>query len=133
MISIPILLLLLLLHWIGDFVIRPRDFARSELRWRTLHALVYAAIILFGYGTVQWFGQQLPPSLSWRWPVPSPLWFFPAIMVMHLMCDLMTNGLMRTYQHGGRPYNYCLTIGTDQLVHQLCLICTFDTLTRLWL
>ena len=126
-ISIPILLLLLLLHCLGEFIIRPRVLAFKDLKWRALHSWSYATIVTVGYGVAQW----MVGISGYAWPTPAWM-FFPSIMLLHFMCNMLTMPYLSHYLRTDQPYFFFLVLGLDQLLHQACLICTFDTLTRLW-
>lgn len=105
--------LLLLSHWIGDFVLQTSKMAlgkSSSLKWLTLHVLTYTGVLLvFAMFLFQW---------------ETALIFCAINFLLHWTTDFFTSKVTNKYRH--MPRVFFPLLGFDQMIHGICLILTFQ-------
>ena len=105
-------MILLLAHWVGDFLLQTQSMAINKhrsLKWLGLHISVYFIVILC-------IGQFL-----FSWQVGLGYAVFNALL--HFITDFITSKLAAKYQ--GNPRIFFSILGFDQLVHGCCLYWTY--------
>ncbi|MDT0605505.1 DUF3307 domain-containing protein [Croceitalea rosinachiae] len=104
--------MLLLAHWIGDFLFQTTKMAihkSSSFKWLFLHVTTYT-IVIFIFAT-----------LSFSWQVA--LGYTVINGVLHLVVDFFTSKLAAKYVE--RPRIFYPILGFDQLIHIACLYWTY--------
>jgi len=108
--------LILLLHFIGDFVLQSSTMAvnkASSIKWLTVHVGVYTAVL--AVGSLLMMGLHI-----------STMYYVLANGAMHWVTDFFTSKVnARFYAANKLRYYYC-GIGADQFIHAACLLLTYD-------
>lgn len=110
-ISLQSLVIVLVSHWTGDYLLQGNDMAAyksTRLNWLALHVLVYS-LVLLGFS-----------MLIFSWVVA--IKYAVANGLLHFVTDLFTSRLAANYRQ--TPRIYYPIIGFDQLVHALALAMT---------
>jgi hypothetical protein len=102
----PILLgkfiLILILHWIFDFILQSDRMALNKsksLKWLSLHVLVYSLWgLIFGLG-------------FWLW-----------LIVTHFAIDLVTSKLNSYLWQNNHRHWFFVCVGADQTLHYITII-----------
>lgn len=103
-----VFILILVGHWIGDFVFQSTDMAvnkSSSIKWLLLHVLAYTLILL------------LFANFAFSWQVA--LGYTLINGVLHLVVDFFTSKLAAKFKDRRRIFYP--VIGFDQLLHIVCL------------
>ncbi len=126
--TVPVrtLLVLLLAHWLGDFVLQTDEMARNKSKcWLVLglHASVYTATlailtVLYAWSVIGW----LPIGAHYVFPaLPA---FLLANGLSHFAIDAVTSRInARLWQTGERHW-FFVSIGWDQGLHVGLLVVT---------
>jgi hypothetical protein len=116
--------LMILGHWLGDFVLQSEETAvvkHKDLNLQCIHALTYSlAWIPIGF-LVMWFG-LLPIS------VVQIFLFYGITALSHLIIDLTISKLGYKYFHNNNPNSFLGIMHVDQLLHYLQLFLTYKLL-----
>jgi hypothetical protein len=117
------ILILIFLHWVGDFLLQNTDMATNKSKsniWLFKHVMSYSLVWIFA-GV--WF---FPPHLV--------VIFFFVTFIAHFTTDYYTsrwtNKLYANKKFYGFPAFFSV-IGLDQWLHYLQLILTYKFLTSL--
>ncbi|MEM1257514.1 MAG: DUF3307 domain-containing protein [Bacteroidota bacterium] len=105
-------LILLVAHWVGDYVLQTSPMATKKhksLKWLLLHVLTYTVVLL---GLSQFV---------FSWQVGLGYAVFNG--ALHLTTDFFTSKLAAKFQENPRVFYPVL--GFDQLIHISCLYWTF--------
>jgi hypothetical protein len=107
MISLQIILLIMAIHFIGDFVLQSHWMALNKSRnnealW--IHCLVYCAFL-------------------WIMTL-SPVWAFLNLF-LHFGVDYITSRINAKLWQKGDVHYFFVGVGADQLIHYICLFGTF--------
>ena len=105
-------LILLIGHWVGDFVLQSASMATNKhksIKWLLLHVLVYTLVLL------------LVSQLTFSWQVGLGYAVFNG--GLHLVTDFFTSKLAAKFQE--KPRLFYTILGFDQLVHSCCLYWTY--------
>lgn len=98
------IILVLFLHWIGDFVLQSDWMAKNKSKSNKvllIHTSVYCLPLL-------WFG-----------------WKFALInMALHTVTDFFTSRATSKLYASGKIHWFFVVIGFDQFIHTTCLILT---------
>lgn len=126
-INIYIVIIILLMHWIGDFLLQTDWQAKNKSKNSLAlmeHVFTYMSIwfvpILFVYFTgaesyVGWGGN---------------MGFFPVItLVIHAIQDYFTSRLNTKLWNEGKVHWFFVSIGFDQLLHFIQLLLTYQLLS----
>lgn len=106
--------MLLVLHWIADFLLQTRWMATnksSRLDALGLHVAVYTTAL--GLGAIVIFGA-----------IEAVLWFAAANGVLHFATDFVTSRITSKLWKEQRIHGFFLVVGLDQLIHQVTLAAT---------
>lgn len=101
-------IVLLLAHWIGDYLLQTNNMAlkkHGSLKWLSLHVLVYATVLL------------ILCNLVFSWQIA--LGYAVINSLLHWITDFFTSKLAAQY-HSNRRIFYSI-LGFDQFVHMACL------------
>lgn len=106
--------ILLITHWIADFVCQTDWQAKNKSKNNSAllrHVLVYTMILAF---------------VSVFFAGPEPLWMFFVLTngALHLTTDWITSRINSHLWEQKRVHDFFVSVGFDQLIHQICLIGT---------
>jgi len=127
--QIHILLLILIAHFVGDFLLQSDEMAKnksSSWGWLSEHVLIYSVTLL---ALVMVLGIISEP---FNYPYPSnyPYLWGDWILInaaLHFVTDAITSrGTAWLYKNNERHWFFVL-IGFDQLLHYAALILTYPT------
>ena len=112
MISISLVLMLLLLNFIGDFVLQSRYMAENKskkIEVLIVHSLIYSLpfIALCIYTTLE-------ITMNYMY----------ANMILHAVIDGISSRLTAYFYKTENKYRFFVTIGLDQIVHMSILLST---------
>jgi len=127
MIDLKIVLIILIVHWIADFILQTDKQAKGKSKnWNDLldHTTKYSvvwipAIVLLCY--LQ--GIELTS-------IKIPFLFFGITLVCHTITDYFTSRLNSKLWEQGKVHNFFVSIGFDQLLHYFQLLLTYYLLTQ---
>lgn len=105
-------LILLLAHWIGDFLLQSTNMAtkkHNNLKWLFLHVFTYTTALL------------ILSQFVFSWQVG--LGYAIINGALHLITDFFTSKVSIKYQD--RPRIFFPILGLDQFLHLTCLYWTF--------
>ena len=132
-ISIYILFGILLIHWVGDFILQSDEQAKGKSKsnyFLTMHVLTYTSVWFFcclAYSCIFYF------QSIWSFTSQGTkfMFLFPAItFVCHWITDYFTSRLNTRLHTKGDIHNFFVSIGFDQILHYVQLIITFQLLTQ---
>lgn len=118
MISITAIALILLAHWVGDFLLQSNKMAMEKGQdnlWLSLHVLSYSSVILAV--ALLLFGSLF---LAIQWTLINA--------ALHWVTDYNTSRLNARLKKESVHY-FFVGIGFDQMIHYLCLFGTYTLLT----
>ena len=110
-----IFLIIILIHWISDFVLQPRIMGENKSKsfaWLGLHCLVYTFVTIIGWGLFVDFTIQTLYTSAYL------------IYSTHYLTDYISSNMTTSLAKKKRWYLFFTTIGFDQVLHytQLFLI-----------
>lgn len=118
--TIGIIILILLTHWIGDFILQTDVQAKNKSKSNRalfFHVLTYSII---------WFGALTCYELLNLIPNITKVFIFTGItFVCHFITDYFTSRLNTKLWEKGDVHNFFVSIGFDQILHYIQLILTF--------
>lgn len=118
MISIWVVLIILLVHWVADFVCQTDYQAKNKSvsnKTLTEHVISYTSIwlsVLMGFGITL----NLPFRLMWAIPIT---------FVCHWITDYFTSRLNTSLYKTNRIHEFFVSIGFDQVLHYVQLLLTY--------
>ncbi|NKI30461.1 DUF3307 domain-containing protein [Croceivirga thetidis] len=101
-------LIILLGHWVGDFVLQTSSMANEKghsIKWLLLHVLLYTITLL------------VTASLVFSWQIAFGYTVISALL--HLVTDFFTSKLAARF--ADKPRIFYPILGFDQLLHVACL------------
>ncbi|HUT43021.1 MAG TPA: DUF3307 domain-containing protein [Desulfobacterales bacterium] len=104
--------LLLILHWVADFVLQTDYEATNKSKsFKILckHTMLYAVVVTAVYGTL--FQNALMIVLTLVW-----------LFVTHTAIDFVTSRWTSKLYSEGKRHDFFVVIGFDQLLHNLTLL-----------
>jgi len=117
---------ILLIHWIGDFVLQTDRQARGKSKnWDDLlsHTMTYSFVWFIPIFFILFTGGHYGfTKLNWSgW-----IGFFPIItFVFHTITDYFTSRLNSKLWAKGDVHNFFVSIGFDQILHYVQLFLTY--------
>lgn len=122
---ITALIVLFILHWIGDFVLQSHKVATEKSKDEvilTWHVLVYTTTVAIGYPLTgvllnTLFGVWLPSPILWA--------FAPVTFGLHFITDRFTSRWTAALWKQQRWHDFFVVVGLDQLIHIVSLTLTF--------
>ena len=123
MISTSTVLLILLSHWIADFVCQTDAMAKGKsTSWRVLatHIAAYVTVLNLIVPTVM-FCMLVPPATLGH----IVLWGY-LNGALHFCVDAVTSRITSRLYAAGRIHDFFVVIGLDQLIHTVCLLGTWS-------
>lgn len=112
------LLLLLLAHWICDFVLQTHEEATNK--WHSFRALL-------GHTWTYSLGMTL--ALGWSLPYSALFAFFGLTLLLHTLTDFFTSKWVHKLFEKKDYHNGFVVIGLDQILHYVQLYLTLKLLT----
>lgn len=103
---------LLAAHWLGDFVLQSHSMGINKSKRNdvlALHVIIYMAVITFS---------------AWLIGLHAPTLFAAANGMLHFATDYVTSRMTSRLWAAGRPHDFFVVIGFDQLLHQVSLAVT---------
>jgi|SRR6516165_5038497 hypothetical protein len=110
------LIVLLAVHWLADFVFQSHWMSVNKskrLDALTLHIITYTAVLLLGSALVFGVYQIVPLAV-----------FVGVNGVLHFATDFVTSRITSRLWQQQREHLFFVTVGFDQLIHQVTLIAT---------
>jgi len=100
------IILLLLAHWIADFLLQTDKMALNKSRswgWLTYHVAVYSAVMTFATAN---------------------LTFGVVTFIAHLLTDAVTSRVNAKLWQANERHYFFVSVGFDQWLHQIQLLLT---------
>ena len=129
MITLPYIILILVAHWVGDFLLQFRDIAigkSKEVKFLLCHILFYGTVLFLSGGLFA--ATTLPNPLC-----DGPLLAWIGInILLHFIVDYFTSranscvfekGIKK--DNDGYSHEFWACIGADQIIHMFCLFSTW--------
>ena len=119
MISLKIVLILIILHFIADFILQTDWQAKNKSTNNIAllkHTRNYSCVFLFLYFIT-------PLSFN------NTLSFIGVTFVLHTLTDYITSRISSYFFKKGDNHNFFVVIGADQVLHYFQLILTYYILT----
>lgn len=125
--NINILIYILVLHYIGDWLLQSRQMAENKYKISSdmlSHICIYTATLAFGMMFAYW------PEMILNKPIwPSMVIFWPVLNgVAHFTVDAVTSNMTHRFYEAKRIGTFWNTIGFDQLCHGIILFSTYNWL-----
>jgi hypothetical protein len=117
--KIEIILLLLLIHWVADFVMQTDKQAQGKANNFTdlvSHTLNYSLIL--------WVGVMV---LS-KFDVWNCFYFFIITFIAHTFTDFFTSKINKSYWKRGKSHQFFVSVNFDQWLHYVQLFVTYKLL-----
>lgn len=98
------IILVLFLHFIGDFILQTDAMAKNKstsLKWLAHHVTVYSLPLYF---------------IGWKFALTNA--------GLHLCVDFVTSKITSRLWSAGKTHWFFVVIGLDQFIHASCLILT---------
>lgn len=118
------LVLLLLVHYIADFLCQTRTMANnksSSIKWLSLHVLTYGivlSIFTFIYGLQGLYFLDKGYEVFWT--------FIGVNVVLHWITDFTTSKFTTHFYKKENWFAFFCIVGLDQLLHTVSLLLTFN-------
>ena len=112
--NIHFLIVLLIAHFVADFVFQSDKMAKgksSDNKLLSLHVVVYSWAMLMAVAIIT---QDLAISL----------WYVLINGCLHWATDYVTSRITKRLWSEGKVHEFFVAVGVDQLVHYLCLAVT---------
>ena len=100
----------MLLHFVGDFLLQPRKIAKgkgSDVKLLLIHCIIYSAVMCF-----------------------AGIRFGIAAGLFHFITDFITSKLTTGFWKQNKEGLFWSTIGADQTIHTLTLIALCEVLAK---
>lgn len=120
--STLVVLGILLVHWIGDFVLQTHWMASNKsknLNALLSHVAVYYVTLVIGTSLLFWYVFGADGSL---WAMLTIWWM--ANGILHFAVDHVTSRINGWLWNKGDYHNFFVSVGFDQFVHYACLFAT---------
>ena len=117
--SIGTVMTILLIHFVGDFVLQTHEQASnksSSNRYLALHVFNYSLFTAIG-----WF-MFLPSHIAFPWQECAPghlnvLWVFTITFVSHFATDYFTSRWTKSLWEKKEVHDFFVAVGFDQFMH----------------
>lgn len=103
--TVNVIFLIMLLHWIGDFIMQTRKMGQHKStsnKWLAIHVGVYAVPLCL---------------LSWKFALINA--------VMHAGVDFVSSRMSSAAYKKNDMHMFWVIIGADQYLHMLCLVWSY--------
>jgi len=121
MISLTTILIIIIIHWIADFVLQTDKQAKGKSKnWGDLlsHTATYSFVWLIPIGFM--LGKTPPNGFL----------FILITFIFHTITDYFTSRLNSKLWAKGDVHNFFVSIGFDQVLHYIQLFTTYYLLTK---
>lgn len=112
MINLYLVFLILIIHWIADFVFQSDEVAKNKsTSWKHLleHVMIYTSVLYFGFILFQHCFLQF-------------LLFVLINGLSHFIIDAITSRINTYLYKKGAIHNFFVSIGFDQVLHLTILV-----------
>lgn len=118
--SVGTVMVILLIHFVGDFVLQTQDQAANKStsnRYLALHVFNYSLFTAIG-----WF-MFLPSHLSFPWVITcapghiNVFWVFMITFVSHFTTDYFTSRWTKNLWEKKEVHDFFVAVGFDQFMH----------------
>lgn len=119
---INIIVLILLAHFVADFVCQSQKMASNKSKniyWLLTHILVYT-FVLFLFSTYVFAYFEYNVLYWWLWTLANG--------VLHFIVDYFTSKLNTYLWNKKEVHWFFVSIGFDQFIHYICLLLTYQYL-----
>lgn len=120
MVSFKFLAVILLSHWIADFICQTNEMAQnksSSNHWLSKHITMYSFVMVLTAG--------MHIALSQRDSNPLAILGWVCMNgVLHFCIDFVTSRVNKYLWDQGQVHNFFVSVGLDQALHLLCLFGT---------
>jgi len=121
MISIPMVLLIIAIHFFADFVCQSHDMAINKSKsnyWLTYHVLVYTLVTFLA-----WHFCILQPPMEFD--VTNLALFVGLIFSTHWITDYISSRFTSKFFGKGDSHNGFVVVGLDQVAHYIQLFLAY--------
>ena len=129
--EIIIVLLILFVHWLGDFVLQSDYDAKNKSRF--FHALISHALIYSICTTVCWtilFPSHTAFPYYYSKGYINPFYLFCITFVAHTIQDYFTSRLNAKLWSENKIHSFWVSLSFDQWLHSVQLLLTYYFLTK---
>lgn len=119
-INIWVLMVILIVHWFGDFVLQTDEQAKGKSNsWKFLlfHTVVYS--------TCFWIASIVYIAVTGNYNMG---WLAPITFIFHTFTDYYTSRVNAQLYSEGKTHQFFVSVGFDQLLHFAQLIITYQIL-----
>jgi hypothetical protein len=126
---VPLIMIVLFVHYLADFVFQTGEMAMnksSSLYWLTIHGLEYTLVFSLGMVAVWMLPNIGPTTCNWRVPVVVGVVAFSLLNgLLHWSIDLVTSKINAHYWSTQQVSNFWRGIGFDQWCHMTSMLVTY--------
>lgn len=116
------LVLILVIHWVGDFICQPRyiaDQKSNSLRLLAAHVAIYTVVWLIALACT--FAISPIPNAA-QVVIQVSFWIY----LSHFATDLITSKITTYFYEKDNYYMFFNSIGFDQILHYIQIAIIFD-------
>lgn len=130
-ISIRTIMIILIVHFIADFILQTKDQASnksSNNRYLAMHVFNYSM-----FTTLAWF-MFFPSHLSFPWEIQcapghiNVFWIFPITFSAHFLTDYFTSRWTKKLWEDKEVHDFFVAVGFDQFLHAVQLFYMYELL-----
>lgn len=124
MIQLNAIIVIILSHWIADFIFQTREMAENKshsMEFLLKHIATYTVVLYF---LIIFFSKLIPNSIS-NWGVLLPAAFAIINGFLHLVVDFFTSKLTSFLWRKELVHLFFITIGLDQALHMVYLFASY--------
>ena len=129
MLNLIEIFVILIIHWIADFILQTDKMAKGKSNnWYDLldHTFTYSLVWLIAgliYGFVCLFtGNEISLII--------PIFFFMITLICHTATDYVTSRINKILWNKGDVHNFFVSVGFDQILHYVQLYLTYYLLFK---
>lgn len=118
---------ILLIHWVGDFVLQTDKQAKGKSKnWGDLVSHTFNYSLLWWFLLVIWsIYSNISSNFTYLFSYWNVYIFFIITFVCHTITDYFTSRLNSKLWAKGDVHNFFVSIGFDQILHYLQLFITY--------
>ncbi len=137
-INIYAVLIILLIHWIADFVLQNDDMAQGKSKnnaWLLAHTCLYSFVWIIAGGVVivtkmTLANQKYCDKNCAHFDAPKVFLFALITLIFHTVQDYITSRINSRLWAEKKVHLFFVSIGFDQLLHFIQLIVTYQLLIK---